>query len=144
MLIEQFDQFGEVCQRAGQAVDLVDDNDVDLPATNIPKHSLQGRAVGIATGEPAIVILGSNRRPAGVRLASDIGLRGIILGIQGIEVLLKPLVGGDAGIDRTSHHLDCPGIQDRGSFDGLSRRPKNRGPFQRVPVMAKATFDKLG
>jgi hypothetical protein len=26
----------------------------------------------------------------------------------------------------------------------LSRRPKNRGPFQRVPVMAKAIFDRLG
>src|SRR2546430_187325 len=71
MLVEQFDQFGEVCQRAGQAVDLVDDNDIDLPATNIPKQSLQGRAIRIATGKPAIVILGSNQRPAGVRLASD-------------------------------------------------------------------------
>ena len=30
------------------------------------------------------------------------------------------------------------------SFDDLSRRPKNRGPFQRVPVMAKAIFDRLG
>ena len=29
-------------------------------------------------------------------------------------------------------------------FDGLSRRPKNRGPFQRVPVMAKATCERLG
>jgi hypothetical protein len=27
---------------------------------------------------------------------------------------------------------------------GLSRRPKNRGPFQRVPVIAKATCDRLG
>ena len=144
MLVEQFDQLGEVCQRAGQAVDLVDDDDVDLPATNILKQSLQGRAIGIATGEAAIVILGSNQRPAGVRLASDIGLRGIILGIQGIEVLFQPLVGGDAGIDRTSHRLDCLGVQDRASFDDLSRRPKNRGPFQRVPVMARAIFDRLG
>src|SRR3954470_11425436 len=82
--------------------------------------------------------------PAGVRLASDIGLRGIILGIEGIEVLFQPLVGGDAGIDRTSHHLDRLGVQDRASFKDLSRRPKNRGPFQRVPVMAKAMFDRLG
>ena len=42
------------------------------------------------------MILGSNQRPAGVRLASYIGLRGIILGIQGIEVLFQPLVGGNA------------------------------------------------
>jgi hypothetical protein len=29
-------------------------------------------------------------------------------------------------------------------FDGLSRRPKNRGPFQRVPVIARATLERLG
>src|SRR4051794_34565322 len=77
-------------------------------------------------------------------LASDIGLRGIILGIQGIEVLFQSLVSGDARIDRASHPLGYLGAQDRASFEGLSRKPKNLGPFQRVPVMAKATFDKLG
>jgi hypothetical protein len=35
-------------------------------------------------------------------------------------------------------------LHDRTSFDALSRRPKNRGPFQRVPVMARAIFDRLG
>ena len=30
MGIEQFDQLGEVGQRTGQAVDLVDDDDIDL------------------------------------------------------------------------------------------------------------------
>ena len=103
MLVEQFDQLGEVGQRAGQAVDLVDDDDIDLPAPNILQQSLQGRAVGIAAGEAAIVILGSNQRPAGMGLASDIGLRGIILGIEGVEVLFQPLVGGDAGIDRAAN-----------------------------------------
>ena len=76
-----------------------------FPAANILKQPLQGRAVGIAAGEAAIVIFGSNQRPAGVGLASDIGLGGIILGIQGIEVLFQPLVGGDAGIDRAAHQL---------------------------------------
>ena len=81
MGIEQLNQLGKICQRSRQTVDLVNDDDIDLPATNIPKQSLQGRAIRIATREPAIVILGSNQRPAGVRLASDIGLRSIILGI---------------------------------------------------------------
>ncbi len=31
MLVEEFHQLGEVGERAGQPVDLVDDNDVDLP-----------------------------------------------------------------------------------------------------------------
>jgi hypothetical protein len=72
-------------------------------------------------------------------LASDIGLRGIILGIERVKVLLKLLVGRDTGIDRAANcfHAEPP-------FSGLSRRPKNLGPFQRVPVMANATCDRLG
>src|SRR5258707_943919 len=31
-------------------------------------------------------------------LAANIGLRGIVLGVERVEVLLKPLVGRDAGI----------------------------------------------
>ena len=34
-------------------------------------------------------------------------------------------------------------LHGRASDDGLSRRPKNLGPFQREPVMAKATLDRL-
>src|SRR5271166_5179577 len=33
----------------------------------------------------------SQQGPSGMRLAADVGLRGIILGIEGVEVLLKPL-----------------------------------------------------
>ena len=90
VLIEQFDQLGEVGQRAGQAVDLVDDDDVDLAGPDILQQSLQGRAVGVAAGEAAIVIFGSDQRPAGMGLASDIGLGGIVLGIERVEVLLQP------------------------------------------------------
>ena len=79
-----------------------------------------------------------------MRLAADVGLRGIVLGIERVEVLVEPLIGRDAGIDRTSHDLDRLSVQERASFDDLSRRPKNRGPFQRVPVMANAIFDRLG
>jgi hypothetical protein len=40
VLIEQLHELGEVCQRPGQAVDLIDDDDFDLPAANIPQQSL--------------------------------------------------------------------------------------------------------
>jgi hypothetical protein len=33
--IEQFDQLGEVRQRSRQAIDLVDDDDVDLAGANV-------------------------------------------------------------------------------------------------------------
>ena len=74
MLIEQLDQLGEVSQRASQAVNLVDDDDVDLSGSQILKQPLQRRAVGVPTGEAAIVIFGPDQRPAGMRLTPHIGL----------------------------------------------------------------------
>ena len=72
MRIEQLDQLGKVGQRAGQAIDLVDDDDIDLAGADIVQQTLEGRALGIATGEAAIVIFGPNQRPASMRLTPDI------------------------------------------------------------------------
>ena len=46
MGIEQLDQLCEVGQRSGEAVDLVNDDDVDLPASDIVQKLLQVRTVG--------------------------------------------------------------------------------------------------
>ena len=46
MGIEQFDQFCEVGQRSGEAIDLVDDDDVDLAGSDIVQKPLQVRTVG--------------------------------------------------------------------------------------------------
>ena len=105
VLVEQFDEFGEVRQRAGQAVDLVDDDHVDLAGPHVLKEPLQGRPVGVAAREAAIVVFGPQQRPAGMRLTADIGLRGIVLGVERVEVLFEPLVGRDAGIDRAANRL---------------------------------------
>ena len=103
MLVEQLDQLGKVGERTGQAIDLVDDDDVDLAGADIVQQTLEGRAVGIAAGEAAIVIFGPDQGPAGMGLAPDIGLRRIILGIERVEVLLQPLFGRDPGIDRAAN-----------------------------------------
>ena len=105
VLVEQLDELGEVGQRAGQAVDLVDDDDVDLAGPHIVQQPLQGWPVGVAAREAAIVVFASQQRPAGMGLAADIGLRGIILGVERVEVLLEPLVGRDAGVDRATNRL---------------------------------------
>ena len=89
MGIEQFDQLGEIGQRAGQAIDLVDDNDIDPVGSDVIEEPLQGRAVGGSTREAAIVISSTNQCPTGVGLTADIGLRRIILGIERVEVLVK-------------------------------------------------------
>jgi hypothetical protein len=79
-------------------------------------------------------------------LAVNISAGGIVLSIERVEVLLQPLVGRNAGINGTANHLIVLGIHGPTSDLDLdrSRKPKNRGPFQRVPVIANATFDRLG
>ena len=89
MGIEQFDQLGEIGQGTRQAIDLVDDNDIDPVVSNVIEELLQGRAVGRSAGEAAIIISSANQCPTGMSLAADIGLRGIILGIERVEVLVK-------------------------------------------------------
>ena len=81
-------------------------------------------------------------------LAADIGLRRIELGIQRVELLIQPGVGRDPGIDRATNdfagccrHHETSSLMDADLI--LSRNPKNRCPFHRVPVMAKATADRL-
>ena len=46
MSVEQFNQLGKVGQRTCQAVDLIDDNDIDLACPDILEQLLKGRAVG--------------------------------------------------------------------------------------------------
>jgi hypothetical protein len=89
MGIEQFDQLGKIGQGACQAIDLVDDNDIDAVGSNVIKKLLQGRAVGGFARETAIVITSTDQCPTGMGLTADIGLCCIILGIERVEVLLE-------------------------------------------------------
>jgi hypothetical protein len=102
MLVEQLDELGKVRQRTSQPVDLVDNDDVNLAGSYVFQKSLQGRPVGVATGEAAIVVFATQEGPASVSLASDIGLRGIILGIERVKVLFKILVGRTQDKDSSS------------------------------------------
>lgn len=114
--------------------------------TSILQQPLQVGTVGGPTGVPAIVIAGSDQGPAGMCLALDIGRGGIVLRIQRVEFLIEPVLGGDPRADRTADRLD-PWCRHDGvpvvGLSALSRRPKKRGPFHLVPVIAKATLEKL-
>jgi hypothetical protein len=59
MLVEQLHELGKVRQRAGQAVDLVDDDHVHLAGPHILQEPLQGRPVGVATREAPVLVFGS-------------------------------------------------------------------------------------
>src|SRR6266481_1659753 len=133
-------------KRPRQAIDLIDNDDVDLPGADVLQQSLQIGTVGRPTGVSPIVIAGPDQGPAGMGLAFDIGGGSIVLRIQRVELLVEPVLGGDPCIDRAADRSDGRSLHDRASIvdrSSLSRRPKKRGPFHLVPVMAKATLERL-
>ncbi len=56
MRIEQLNQLGEICQRSCQAVDLVDDDDVNLSGADIIEQLLKVGTVGGPAGVSPVVI----------------------------------------------------------------------------------------
>src|SRR5690606_24398813 len=96
-----------------------------------------------AAGDAAVVILIADQHPAFRPLTSDVRLAGLSLGMQAVELLFQPFLGGFAGVDGAAQLAD-----DLGSFGQLCHvrplwflRPKKTQPFQRVPVMARAMAD---
>ena len=65
MLVEQFDQLCEVRQRPRQAVDLVNNDDVNLPGADVVQQLLKVGTVGGPAGISSIVIAGPDQGPAG-------------------------------------------------------------------------------
>ena len=108
--------------QGGQAVHFINDNHVDLAGPHILQEALQCGPVGVAAGEAAVIVFGSQQRPPRVRLASDISLRRIKLGVEGVEVLLEPLVGRDARPLSPS----APRASLSGSVETGRRRPRRR------------------
>ncbi len=74
-------------------------------------------------------------------LAVDVGSAGLALGVQAVEGQLEAFLAGLPGVDRTadlaldlgSAHFPPP----------VFRRPKNSGPDHWVPVIARATAERL-
>ena len=94
MSIEDLDHLGEIGERAGQPVDLVDDDDVDPPGLDVGKQALQRRALQGGARDAAIVVTGGQRDPPLVLLAGDIGCAGLPLGLQRVEGLLEAFFRG--------------------------------------------------
>src|ERR1700693_4972442 len=105
MLVKQLYQLGKIGERAGQPVDLVDHDDVDLAATDMVQQLLEGWAVKGGGGQAAIVIPPAAQPPALVGLALDVGLAGLALGIQRVELKVEIMLGGFAGVDGAAENL---------------------------------------
>ena len=100
--IEDLDDLGEVGERAGQPVHLVDHHEVEPAGADIAEQALQAGALQRAAREPAVVVAGGQRRPTLVALAADVGLAGLALRMEGVELLLEPLLRGLPGVDRAA------------------------------------------
>src|SRR5271166_1638493 len=74
MGVERLDQLGEVGERSGQPIDLIDDDDVDPSGLHIDEQFLQSRPIHRAAGKAAIVITVPDQPPALVSLAPDVCL----------------------------------------------------------------------
>ena len=85
MGIQCLDQLGEVGERAGQPIDLIDDNHVDPSRLDVDEQLLQRRPIHRPAGEAAVVVTIPNQSPALVRLALDVGLARLSLGIEGVK-----------------------------------------------------------
>ena len=188
--VKQLHELGEVGERPGQAIDLVDDHNVDPALSDVSEQLLQAGSVQAAAGEAAVVVMISDQSPSFVGLALDVGLRGLPLSMKRVELLFEPIVSRDASVDRATLRLDGSRLHwtlspasvvaldddddepraargrlirlaarqnaldfSRSSVDhrrsslartrSRRRTPKNRWPFHFVPVMAKATADRL-
>src|SRR3954454_23358411 len=105
MLVEELDELGEIRKRPGQAIDLVDNDDVDRALDNGRQQRLQGRPLQGAAREATIVVALGTEAPALMRLRLDVGLGGLALGIKRVEFLLEPMLGRFAGVDGATPDL---------------------------------------
>lgn len=105
MRFEDLNELSEVGQGSRQAIDLVDDHDVDLASLDIGHELLEAGPVDIAACEAAIIIGGLDKVPALVGLGLYIGLTCLALGIQRVELLFEPFLGRLPRIDRTAKAL---------------------------------------
>ena len=111
--IEHLDQLGEIHQRAAEPVDLVDDDHVDPPCLDVREQPLQRRTLQRGTRNAAVVVAVGNKQPALGLLAGDVGLAGLPLRIERVELLLQSLFAGLAGVDRAAELSDDRLLHDR-------------------------------
>ncbi|MDO6962315.1 hypothetical protein [Rhizobium alvei] len=107
MAVEDIDEFGEVHLRSGQAVDLVDDDDVDPPFADMLEQALDGRPLQRAAGDAAIVVEIRDQTLSEARLRGDEGGAGFALGVERVKTLIKPLLARFAGVDGAAQSACC-------------------------------------
>jgi hypothetical protein len=89
--IEDLDQPGEIHQGTAEAVDLVNDHNVDALCLDVGQQPLECRALQRRARNAAIIVAIMDKQPAFGFLAGDVGLAGLALRIKRIELKLEAL-----------------------------------------------------
>jgi hypothetical protein len=98
-LVEPVHHLREVEERSREAIDLVDDHDVDALGIYVGEEALEGGTLDVGARETAVVVVRVNQRPA---LAPRVRLAGLALRVERIELLLEPVRCRLAGVDRAA------------------------------------------
>ena len=144
--VKGLDQAREVHQRAAQTVNLVDDHHIDPALLDIAQEPLQCRPLQRAARETPVIVVVSHQGPALGALGGGIGHAAVPLGVEGVELAVEPLVGALAGVDGAAELLHRNGdwrlcTCAPAHAPALPFSPKKVHPFQRVPVMWRATAE---
>ncbi len=134
--VEDLDQLREIHQRAAEAVDLVDHDDVDQPVLDVGDQLLQRGAVQRAAGEAAVVVAVAQADPALGLLAGDVGLAGLPLGVEAVELHVEPFLARLAGVDGAAQAagrfgLGLGAVIGRPPVVGRARRTSSRSSARR-------------
>src|SRR5262249_19755953 len=76
-----------------------------LTRANVTQQRLQSRALQCSARETPVGIMGLDQLPALMGLALDVRFRRFALGIERVEVLFEPVLGGFASVDGTAQDL---------------------------------------
>ena len=148
MGIQHIDDLGEIGERPGKAIDLVNERNLNLASLDIGEEPLQGRALYLVARELSVVVHLGKRDPSGVTLARDVGLTGFALRIERVESCSSHCRTTCGCRSRSGKSRRTSGDQASAcSPSALSTerpahflKPKKRGPDQWAPVISRATI----
>src|SRR5579864_8722455 len=83
---------------------------------------LERRALHARARDPTVIVTSLDQPPPLARLALDERLARLALGVEGIEVLLQPLLGRLAGINGAAPEHGPSVFHDRSALPALSAR----------------------
>src|SRR5262249_350916 len=86
-------------QGACKTVNLIYNCYIYMSLTDISQQALQTRTFHRRARQPTVVVAGFDDAPALAVLTADVGLAGLALRLERVEVLLEPFLGGFAGVD---------------------------------------------